>query len=406
MLPTDLLSHRQTGETIIPQKLKIDVKNLTIATEMINCFQETLGKTQGELDKRLHLIEGDDPNYRLKRGLAHILRGSFSTFEIISPLEPIELRNRVFSLAAEVIPSTVSTQLTLDNLATKLSQELNREVLPNEIRKGLYADLQENRILTQFDAPTPEDLLHRYNLSQVQGVFYKASHIELNAHRNDPGEYKLLFRYVKLFQLMTYIEGDADQGFTLTIDGPYSLFKPSTRYGLALAKMLPALLHVNKWSLHATLQNRDPFSGAWKTGRFTLNSDCDLVSHYPPGKPYDSMLEASFAERWAKLKTEWKLEREVDLIPLPGSVMIPDFRLVHPNGESYLLEIIGYWRPEYLRKKFAQVHSAECDNLILAVSERLNLEKAGVKIKDVPVPVVWFKDKLLPKSVLEILNSI
>lgn len=406
MLPTDLLSHRQTGETIIPQKLKIDVKNLTIATEMINCFQETLGKTQGELDKRLHLIEGDDPNYRFKRGLAHILRGSFSTFEIISPLEPIKLRNRVFSLAAEVIPSTVSTQLTLDNLATKLSQELNREVLPNEIRKGLYADLQENRILTQFDAPTPEDLLHRYNLSQVQGVFYKASHIELNAHRNDPGEYKLLFRYVKLFQLMTYIEGDADQGFTLTIDGPYSLFKPSTRYGLALAKMLPALLHVNKWSLHATLQNRDPFSGAWKTGRFTLNSDCDLVSHYPPGKPYDSMLEASFAERWAKLKTEWKLEREVDLIPLPGSVMIPDFRLVHPNGGSYLLEIIGYWRPEYLRKKFAQVRSAECDNLILAVSERLNLEKAGVKIKDVPVPVVWFKDKLLPKSVLEILNSI
>ncbi|MEB3339350.1 DUF790 family protein [Okeania sp.] len=406
MLPTDLLSHRQTGETIIPQKLKLDTKNLTIATEMINCFQETLGKTQGELDKRLQEIEGYDPNYRFKRGLAHILRGSFSTFEIISPLEPIELRNRVFSAAAEVVPSIKSTALILENLATKLSQELNREVVPNEIQKGLYADLQENRILTQFDAPKSEALLHRYNLSQVQGIFYKASHIQLNAHRNDPGEYKLLFRYVKLFQLMTYIEGDADQGFTLTIDGPYSLFKPSTRYGLALAKMLPALLHVTKWSLHATLQNRDPFTGAWKTGRFSLTSDCGLVSHYPPGKPYDSMLEASFAERWGKLKTEWKLEREVDLIPIPGSVMIPDFRLVHPNGESYLLEIVGYWRPEYLRKKFAQVRSAECDNLILAVSERLNLEKAGVKIKDVPVPIVWFKDKLSPKSVLEVLNSI
>ena len=406
MLPTDLLSHRQTGETIIPQKLKIDAKNLSIATEMINCFQETLGKTQGELDKRLQEIEGDDPNYRLKRGLAHILRGSFSNFEIISPLEPIELRQRVFAAAAEVVPSIKSTALTLENLATKLSQELNREVVPDEIRKGLYSDLQENRILTEFDAPQAEALLHRYNLSQVQGIFYKASHIELNAHRNDPGEYKLLFRYLKLFQLMTYIEGDADHGFTLTIDGPYSLFKPSTRYGLALAKMLPALLHVTKWSLHATLQNRDPYSGAWKTGRFSLNSDCDLVSHYPPGKPYDSMLEASFAERWAKSKTEWKLEREVDLIPIPGSVMIPDFRLVHPNGQVYLLEIIGYWRPEYLKKKFSQVRSAECDNLILAVSERLNLEKAGVKIKNVPVPMVWFKDKLSPKSVLELLNSL
>ncbi|NEO55531.1 MAG: DUF790 family protein [Okeania sp. SIO3B5] len=406
MLPTDLLSHRQTGETIIPQKLKIDAKNLAIATEMINSFEETVGKTQGELDKRLQEIEGDDPNYRFKRGLAHMLRGSFSTFEIISPLEPIELRKRVFTTAAEVVPSIQSTELTLEKLAAQMSQELNREVMPDEIKKGLYADLQENRILTQFDAPTSEALLHRYNLSQVQGIFYKASHIELNAHRNDPGEYKLLFRYVKLFQLMTYIEGDADHGFTLTIDGPYSLFKPSTRYGLALAKILPALLHVTKWSLHATLQNRDTYSGTWKKGRFSLNSDCDLVSHYPPGKPYDSMLEASFAERWAKLKTEWKLEREVDLIPIPGSVMIPDFRLVHPNGQSYLLEIVGYWRPEYLKKKFYQVQSAECDNLILAVSERLNLEKAGVKVKDVPVPIVWFKDKLLPKSVLEVLNSI
>ncbi|MGB3508922.1 MAG: DUF790 family protein [Microcoleaceae cyanobacterium] len=406
MLPTDLLSHRQTGETIIPQKLKIDAKHLTIATQMINCFQETLSKSQGELDKRLQEIEGDDPNYRLKRGLAHMLRGSFSTFEIISPLEPIELRKRIFTAAAEVVPSLKSTELTIENLATKLSQELNREVVPDQIRKGLYADLQENRILTEFDAPTSDALLHRYNLSQVQGIFYKASHIQLNAHRNDPGEYKLLFRYLKLFQLMTYIEGDADQGFTLTIDGPYSLFKPSTRYGLALAKMLPALLHVTKWSLHATLQNRDTYTRAWKKGRYTLNSDCDLVSHYPPGKPYDSMLEASFAERWAKSKTEWKLEREVDLIPIPGSVMIPDFRLVHPNGRVFLLEIVGYWRPEYLKKKFSQVQSAESDNLILAVSERLNLEKAGVKIKDVPVPIVWFKDKLSPKSVLEVLNSL
>jgi hypothetical protein len=38
---------------------------------------------------------------------------------------------------------------------------------------------------------------------------------------------------------MTYIEGDADHGFTITIDGPTSLFKPSTRYGLAIAKLLP-----------------------------------------------------------------------------------------------------------------------------------------------------------------------
>jgi predicted nuclease of restriction endonuclease-like RecB superfamily len=405
MLPTELLIHRQNGETIIPKRLPIDSSTCAIATEFITCFQNAVGSTQGELDKQLSELEGDSPDYRLKRGLAHILKSSFCTFEIISPLEPKELRQRVFSLAAQSVPSTRATEATLETLSTTLTQELNREVLPLQIRQGLYADLQENRILTQFDDPAPEALLHRYNLSQVQGIFYRASQLILNAHRNVPGEYKLLFRYLKLFGLMNYIEGDADQGFTITIDGPTSLFKSSTRYGLAIAKLLPALLHVTKWSLKATLQTRDPYTGTPKTGRFSLDDKCGLVTHYPPGKPYDSMLEASFAKRWESLKTDWILEREVDLIPIPGSVMIPDFRLVHSDGRDYLLEIIGFWRPEYLQKKFSQVRRAECDNLIIAISERLNLDKAGVKVQNVPAKVVWFKDKLSPKAILEVLEG-
>jgi len=78
---------------------------------------------------------------------------------------------------------------------------------------------------------------------------------------------------------------------------------------------------------------------------------------------------------------------------------------VHPDGRTYLLEIVGYWRPEYLRKKFSQVRQSERDNLILAVSERLNLEKAGVKISDTPAKIIWFKDKLSPKAVLSVLEG-
>jgi len=91
-------------------------------------------------------------------------------------------------------------------------------------------------------------------------------------------------------------------GFTITIDGPTSL-SPSTRYGLAIAKLIPALLHVTRWSLSATLQTRDFYTNTWKTGRFSLDSDCGLCPT-PPGKPYDSMLEASFADRWESLKTD------------------------------------------------------------------------------------------------------
>lgn len=396
--------HRQNGEEIIPKRLKIDRATSELAIELINSFQSAVGKTQGVLERQLTDFEGDSTDYRVKRGLAYILKSSFCTFEVVSPLEPQMLRERVFSLAAKSVSSRESTQVTLSKIADELTQELEREILLEQVRNGLYADLSENKILTVFDAPTAPDLLNRYNLSQVQGVFYKASQLVLNAHRNVPGEYKLLFRYLKLFQLMAYIEGDADHGFTITIDGPTSLFNPSTRYGLAIAKLIPALLHVTKWSLSSILQTRDAYTNTWKTGRFTLNSECGLVSHYPPGKPYDSMLEASFADKWDALKSGWALEREVDLIPIPGSVMIPDFRLVHPDGRTFLLEIVGYWRPEYLQKKFSQVRRAGRDDLILAISERLNLEKAGVKLNDVPARIVWFKDKLLPKAVLAVMD--
>lgn len=397
--------HRQNGEEIIPKRLKLDDKYLHLAHELIVFFQDALGKSQGFLESQLADFEGDTTDYRMKRGLAYILKSSFCTFEVVSPLEPVILRERVFSLSAKSVSTRENTEVILTKISEQLSQELQREVLPVDVSNALYADISENKILTAFDTPTPEDLLHRYNLSQVQGVFYKATQLVLNAHRNVPGEYKLLFRYLKLFQLMAYIEGDADHGFTISIDGPTSLFTPSTRYGLAIAKLIPALLHVTKWSLSATLQTRDFYTNEWKTGRFTLNSECGLVSHYPQGKPYDSMLEQSFADKWDNLKSGWILEREVDLIPIPGSVMIPDFRLVHPDGRTFLLEIVGYWRPEYLHKKFSQVRRANCDNLILAISQRLNLEKAGVKLDHVPARIVWFKEKLLPKAVLAVIDN-
>lgn len=405
MLPSDLLIHRYSGETVIPKRLPLNSVTFSLASEYIDCLAQALGNTQGEVKEKLQALEADHPDYRVRRGLAHLLLNRFATFEIISPLEPQMLRQRVFTHAS-THPTIPTYRLScLEAIAEDLTQELKRSVSVEEIEKGLYADLREHQILTQLETPTPEVLLNLYNLAQVQGIFYRATEIVINAHRNDPGEYKLLFRYLKLFQLMAYIEGDADTGFTITIDGPTSLFKPSTRYGLSLAKLLPALLHVSRWSLIAQLQIRDYYTGQHREGRFTLEDTCALVSHYPPNSAYDSMLEAAFAQRWQKTKTQWRLEREVDLIPIPGSVMIPDFRLVHPDGREFLLEIVGYWRPEYLQKKFAQVTKGNRNNLILAISERLNLTKAGVDFTQAPVQIVWFKEKLLPQAVLKVLDK-
>ena len=403
MLPTELLIHRYNGEELVPARLPLDKKNLELAAETISIFGVYTGKKRLELNEELAALEGTETDYRVKRGLAHLLI-SFCTFETISPLEPVALRERVFTLSSKRPPHPQNAAETLAEVAQALTHELGREVTVEQVKEGLYADLADNQILTSFAAPTAEALLHRYNLSQVQGVLYRSLELIITAHRNDPGEYKLLFRYLKLFRLMTIIEGDADHGYTITIDGPTSLFSGTTRYGLDIAKFLPALLHVSRWEMVTNLVPRTLYDGRETPNRFTLESGCGLVSHYKKSKVFDSILEESFSASWAKTKTEWRLEREVELIPVPGSVMVPDFRLVHPDGRTYVLEIVGYWRPEYLKKKFNQVARSGRDDIILLVSDRLNLEGAGIKVQETPAKVVWFKGKIQPKDVLRVLE--
>ncbi|MCB0076979.1 MAG: DUF790 family protein [Anaerolineales bacterium] len=403
MLPTPLLLHRFSGDELVPRRLPLRPRTEAMAQALIDLFGDLVGRTQGEVDEALKAMEGSGTDYRVRRGLAHLLQRHFSTFEVVAPQAPEALRERLFLAAAEEAPSVAHSQQILARVAEVVSVEAGREVTGDELREALYADLNKNKKLVDFEPPSAETLIHRYNLSQVQGVFYRATEIVIHAFRNDPGEYKLLFRYLKLFQLLALIEGDADQGFTLTIDGPASIFKQTTRYGNQLAMMLPALLHVTKWRLEATLQHKRN-DGALMAKRYTLDSDCGLVTHYPKPNQYDSMVEASFVARWPA-HTEWQLEREVDLVAVPGSVMIPDFRLVHPDGRSFLLEIVGYWRPEYLRKKAWQVRNSGRDDLILAISERLNLDKAGVKAHELPAQIVWYKGKLQPHQVLALLDE-
>jgi predicted nuclease of restriction endonuclease-like RecB superfamily len=131
-----------------------------------------------------------------------------------------------------------------------------------------------------------------------------------------------------------------------------------------------------------------------------------LTLYYKEPKEHDSALESGFAERFSKLDTPWRLEREVDLVPVPGGVIIPDFRLLHEDGRSVLLEIVGYWRPDYLKKKFHLLRKSGRKDVIVAVSERLNLEKAGVKTGDFGERVIFFKGVLDPRKVLDLAEQL
>ncbi|GGR07456.1 DUF790 family protein [Deinococcus ruber] len=398
MLPTELLMFSFRAGLVLPKVLKPSPTNLSLISQLVGLFESHVGHRRFELEAELRALEAGRQDYRVIRGLAHILLTDHSEFEAGGSVEPLVVRQQVFALAQEHPPGRHHRAEVLAQAAQRLGSD------PQALTEALYADLPDQQTLMSFEAPEARTLLDRFNLAQAQGQLYRAYNVIITARRNEPARYKQLLKYTKFFGLMVTVEGDADTGFTLTMDGPTSLFGSTTRYGLSLAKFLPALLHVTKWDLSAAVKPRhlpwiDSKDEEWS---FQLSSDDGYVSHYPEPKEHDSALESGFAERFAKLDTPWTLEREVDLLPIPGGVIIPDFRLLHEDGRSVLVEIVGYWRPEYLTRKFAALKRSGRTDLIVAVSERLNVEKAGVKLGALEDHVIVFKGVLDPKRVLEL----
>lgn len=408
MLPTELLlSWPKKGSSVIEaRRLKPTTNNLKLAETLIRTFEQNIGKRRFLLNEDLAALEAGRTDVKVIRGLAHLL-AQRCEFEEEGAVSALHTREHLFALAQGHPPSRRRTKELLEQAAHSLHAE--RHLSSAEVAAALYADLPDQQTLAVFDPPTPEELIQRFDLAQAQGVLYRAYSLIITARRNEPARYKQLLKYTKFFGLMVTVEGDPQFGFTLTMDGPTSLFASTTRYGLAMAKFLPALLHVTKWDLTAAIKPRkdlpwiDSDDDEWQYG---LTSEDGYVSHYKVPEEHDSALESGFTERFEKLDTPWKLEREVDLVPVPGGVILPDFRLVHEDGRSVLVEIVGYWRPEYLRKKFDLLRKSGRTDVIVCVSERLNLEKAGVDPSDFGDRVVWFKGTLKPKDVLEVAERI
>ena len=85
--------------------------------------------------------------------------------------------------------------------------------------------------------------------------------------------------------------------------------------------------------------------------------------------------------------------------------MIPDFALTHrDSGKRILIEITGFWHPDYLRHKLQKVHDANLNNLLLLVYEDVNL--TADKLENVPSPVLYFVKKPVLKDVLAAADTV
>ena len=402
MLTADLLLTRTEGPYLYPRYVRTDAPRfIRMAEELISIYAAHAGKPRRELTTALNQYAEDRTDFRIQRGLAKLLRDDRCEFEEQTIAPPAEIRQRLFTLARENHPVVLQPDhihpVTKDELIAEVAREYTAE--PEQIAWALYADLAENHILTRFDPPDPAWILQRYNVALAQALLYRCIRMKLSVFRNIPSRYKQLFKFIKFYQLMHAIEGDLDSGYEILLDGPVSMFRLSQKYGLKLAVFLPALLLCTRWKMEAEIITPDG-----EQRYFPLDESTKLVSHYRDSTMYDSLLEKTFAERFDALESDWRIEREVAIINLKETVFIPDFAFRHADGRTALMEIVGYWRPEYLEKKLMKLRRSGRADMVIAVSAHLNVGEAD--FADVPGSVFFFKNRINPKEVMTRLEQV
>src|SRR5216684_4114282 len=189
-------------------------------------------------------------------------------------------------------------------------------VTPDELVDSLFADLPGERLVAPLEKPlTPGELALRTNLALAQGF----------------------------------------------------LFRRTLLYGRALGGLVPQLAWCQSFRLQAVcaLQGRSLV--------LELRSG-DPIFPSPEPRAYDSRLEERFARDFRRTAPGWDVVREPEPVAAGDALVFPDFALQHRLDPSrrWLLEIVGFWTPEYLARKLASYRAAGLSNLILCIDEERN----------------------------------
>jgi predicted nuclease of restriction endonuclease-like RecB superfamily len=384
MLPSELLVAKTFKGAVRPCYLAPTPPLLNLAQSIIEVYREHLGKKRSQVRSHLRLLEYGPHNFRLVRGLSAVL-DRFSEFATDSPVDPQTIRKTLFALSKGFAPSPAERQEVILEASERL------KVPPDWIERYMWSDLEGEQILKSFTPPTPEELLAHYNLSLTQTLLFKSKFVEFSVE----GNWKRIFRSIKRLGLMYSISGSPGT-YNVLVEGPISIIKMTERYGTSLAKLLPEILASKNWRIRAQIIGRGN-----RLLNFELKSSEGV--HFPePPEPevYDSSLEESFAQRFSSLGSRWRLLREPDPIPVPGGAMIPDFAF-ELQGRRVYLEIVGFWTPEYIRKKISKIQAARDRNVNLIVAADVDLGVSG----EIPGDVITFRGEVPLKPILDRLEK-
>lgn len=263
---------------------------------------------------------------------------------------------------------------------------------PGSIARHLFADREDERILLPPEsAASPSSLVEAYNLALAQAVLARAIRVKARV-RSDA---RHVLSYAKKLGLMAAFEERTDS-IEIELSGPLALFHATTKYGYAVARFLPALATTVGWAAIAEVRLR----GELVVVRLSSQDPLPLTHSLP--RSFDSKVERRLSTDVRRLGPGrgWRLERESAIVStgVGGQLFYPDFTLFSERGGRVLVEVVGFWTPDYLAKK-QRALSAVQEPIVVCVDER-HATELGIPSGEGTV-VVTYRDRIDAAALLD-----
>ncbi len=375
MLTADLVCTRRRGDllSVVALDSAARARAIDLATIYVDLAAAHVGLSRGAFSGAAKLVPVAAHDRRLADGLQKLVYDRCSFEEATGP-KPESLRRDLFTQAAAQ-RRTLGGRQAFDRHAVMYSVAATHALTPEQIERGLFADLPDAHQLIAFDHIAPSALVSHYEQASVQAVLLRAVRITATVLAASPGAYRTLFRKLKFLRLLPRIEPLPEGGgYTIEIDGPFSLFESVTKYGLQLALALPALTACDTWSLSAELRwgkERTPL-------RFAARGHAHDAATTPDGIPSCPDNVAALLEDFAASGGPWRARISSTLLPLPGvGICVPDIELQHEqDGRIVYVEVLGFWGRDAVWKRIELVERGLAVPILFAVNKHLRVSEA------------------------------
>ena len=377
---------------------------------LIDEYERGVGSKQSELLSRLREPLAT-PAPKAKQRLAVDVLQRLTDTLAKAEVPPREARWAAFTAAA-------GTAAPREEVLGLAAEQLGIDVA--SLEAALFADLRSERAACPIPAGlSPEGIAYDANLRLVNSWMQRARTVRITAWGNT----RALVRQARLHGLICNIRRAAPtqtasaptaptaaakldalpqspaEGVELEVSGPLSLFRHTLIYGRALSALIPRALWCHRFELRAECETS---SGA-AVATLTIRSGDPLrVGRELPA--YDSKLEERFAKDFRKAAPDWDVVREPRPVESLGSLIFPDFELVHRHDPNrrWLLEIVGFWTPKYLEEKLRKLRAARLQHVLLCIDQ-----ERGCTEDELPKDalIIRYKRRIDVQAVLAIVQA-